>query len=227
MPNYYRNKLTVLHDSAERIEEVFAAIRTEERNVIDFNTIVPMPERLDIDHDMMAEVAMLWIINRAIPGQLNECAKYFVKQFLDWPDDQKKECLAKAQELLRNIADYGYPDFYRWGIDNWGTKWNSIGNDKEMYRDGNTIHFETANGYCQPLVEALSRKFPDVGFSYAAADEDIGSWTIKGIFNNGEFKGLREHRTSAAFDIAFELFPEEKNNFHQCMDGTWKINKEE
>ena len=223
MANYYQNKLTVLHDSAERIEEVFAAIRTEDRDVIDFNAVIPQPERLNIYHDGMAEMAMLWMINRAMPHNLNQFALMMAKRFEEWPDERKKENLEKASELFRNIADYGYPDFYRWSIDHWGTKWNSINGNSEMHRDGNTIYFETANGYCEPVIEELSRKFPDVGFAYAAADEDIGSWTIKGVFNNGEFKGLREHRTPAAYDIAFEMFPERKKDFRQKLDGTWEV----
>ena len=217
MANYYQNKLTVLHDSAGRIEEVFAAIRTEDRDVIDFNAIIPRPERLNIDHDGMAEMAMLWMINRAMPHNLDQFALMMAK----------KEKLEKASELFRNIADYGYPDFYRWSIDHWGTKWNSINGYSEMHRDGDTIYFETADGYCEPVIEELSRKFPDVGFADAAADEDIGAWTIKGVFNNGEFKGLREHRTPAAYDIAFELFPEEKKDFRQKLDGTWAVIRDE
>ena len=227
MANYYQNKLTVLHDSAERIEEVFAAIRTEDRDVIDFNAIIPRPERLNIDHDGMAENAMLWMINRAMPHSLNSFCESMAKRFEEGSEEVKKKQLKKAAELFRNIADYGYPDFYRWSIDHWGTKWNSINGYGQMHRDGNTIYFETANGYCDPVIEELSRKFPDVGFAYAAADEDIGSYTIKGVFNNGEFKGLREHRTPAAFDIAFELFPKEKKDFRQKLDGTWELIRDE
>lgn len=227
MPNYYQNKLTLLHDSKERIEEVFAAIRTKDRDVIDFNAIIPRPERLNIDNDGMAEMAMLWMINRAMPHNLDECALNIAKRFEEGSEEIKAELLERARERFRNIIDYGYPDFYRWSIDHWGTKWNSINGYSKMHRDGNTIYFETANGYCFPVIEELSRKFPDVGFSYAAADEDIGSNTIKGVFNNGEFQGLQEHRTPAAYDIAFELYPEEKKDFHQRIDGTWEVNQDE
>lgn len=59
MPNYYRNRLTVLHDSPELVEEVMAAIRSEERDVIDFNRIIPQPEPFrGKNHDCMAEAAL-------------------------------------------------------------------------------------------------------------------------------------------------------------------------
>ena len=176
MPNYYRNRLTVLHDSPERVEEVMTAIRSEEREVIDFNRIIPMPEPLrGKDHDMLGEYEAKWLIEQAFPRTLCEYDRW---QALRQHEELKPEVRGRAEaewrQMLRNIADYGYASFLYWAIDNWGTKWNSMGDDKEMRREGNTIYFETANNYCRPIVEALSRRFPDVGFAYAAADEDKG-----------------------------------------------------
>ena len=229
MPNYYRNRLTVQHESTERVEEVMAAIRSEERDVIDFNCIIPQPEPFrGKDHDGMAESAVMWMIERAFPGTLNSWDKELAKKHEQLPEDRRREAEEGARQMLRNIADYGYASFLRWSIDNWGTKWNSInGYDDQMWRDGNTIHFGTANGYCKPVIEALSCMFPDVTFAYAAADEDKGACTIKGEFRNGEFKGVEEHRTPLAFAICWELFPECKEEYHELPDGTWDINEED
>jgi hypothetical protein len=99
MPNYYQNKLTLLHDSKERIEEVFAAIRTKDRDVIDFNAIIPRPERLNIDNDGMAEMAMLWMINRAMPHNLDECALNIAKRFEEGSEEIRAELLERAREV--------------------------------------------------------------------------------------------------------------------------------
>lgn len=222
MPNYCRNRLTVLSDSTERIEEVMTFVRSEDRDVIDFNKIIPRPEVFNKDHSFGAEYALKWMIERAFPGSLSELNRMMAKRHEQKPDDIRKRDEEEARQMLRNIADYGYASFLRWSDDNWGTKWNSINGYDEMRREGNTLYFETANGYAKPVMEALSCKFPDVGFSYAAADEDIGSCTIKGIFKNGEFNGMEEHRTPAAFDIAFELYPERKEDYRQKLDGTWE-----
>lgn len=229
MPNYYRNRLTVLHDSPERVEEVMAAIRSEERDVIDFNRIIPQPEPFrGKDHDGMAEAALKWMIDRAFPRILSPWDEEMAKRHGERTDDGRKEAEEGARQMLRNIADYGYASFLRWSIDNWGTKWNSIyGYDDRMWREGDTIHFGTANGYCKPVIEKLSQMFPDVGFEYAAADEDCGANTIKGVFRNGEFEGVEEHRTPLAFAICWELYPERKSEFHQMPDGTWEMNEEE
>jgi len=228
MPNYYRNRLTVLHDSPERVEEVMAAIRSEERDVIDFNRIIPQPECLrKKDHSSRTEYALKWMIERAFPMTLCDFDRSMACRHEQLPEDVRKDAEDEARQMLRNIIDCGYASFLQWSIDNWGTKWNSIGNEQEMRREGNTIYFETANGYCKPVIEKLSQMFPDVVFEYAAADEDEGSNTIKGVFNNGEFKGVEEHRTPLAFDICWELYPERKSEFHQMPDGTWEMNEEE
>lgn len=226
MPNYFRNRLTVLHDSTERVEEVLSSIRSEERNVIDFNCIIPRPEALNGDHDTQGEYAAKYLIEQAFPMSLCEFDRMIAKGHVELKEDVRKRAEAVGRQMLRNIADYGYASFLQWSIANWGTKWNSIGDKQEMRREGNTIYFETANNYCKPVIEAISRKFPDVGFEYAAADEDKGSNTIKGIFLRGKFEGVEEHRTPLAFDICWELFPEDKEEYYQLLDGTWTVKED-
>lgn len=230
MPNYCRNRLTVLHDSPERVEEVMAVIRSEEREVIDFNRIIPMPEPLrGKDHDMLGEYEAKWLIEQAFPRTLCEYdRREALRQHAELKPEIRERAEAEGRQMLRNIADYGYASFLYWAIDNWGTKWNSIhGYDDRMWREGDTIHFGTANGYCKPVIKKLSQMFPDVVFEYAAADEDCGANTIKGMFRNGEFKGVEEHRTPLAFDICWELLPECKADWHQLPDGTWDLNEED
>lgn len=227
MPNYYRNRLTVLHDSQERVEEVFASIRSEQRDVIDFNCVIPRPEALNGDHDGLGEYAAKMLIEQAFPRTLCGFDRMMVERHKELKPEVRERAEAVGRQMLRNIADYGYASFLQWSYDNWGTKWNSKGDENEMRREGNTIYFETANGYCKPVIEAISRKFPDVGFEYAAADEDKGSNTIKGVFLRGKFEGVEEHRTPLAFDICWELYPEEKEEFRQLPDGTWKYKDEE
>lgn len=60
---------------------------------------------------------------------------------------------------------------YQWNIRNWGTKWNGysvVRDDKE------TLKIETAWAHPYPVIEALSRKFPDVEIDVKYADEDLG-----------------------------------------------------
>lgn len=49
-------------------------------------------------------------------------------------------------------------NWYDWRCDHWGTKWNATSG--EVY-DNDTIFFMTAWSAPTPILEALSRRFPD------------------------------------------------------------------
>ena len=65
----------------------------------------------------------------------------------------------------------GELNWYGFGIANWGTKWNAgqtvrISNDK--------VSFQTAWSHPEPIIQALSEKFPEDTILVAYADEDLG-----------------------------------------------------
>ena len=60
---------------------------------------------------------------------------------------------------------------YEWCCDNWGTKWNAYG----VVWSYDELYFQTAWNTPLPILEALSREFPDVTIKVEYADEDIGS----------------------------------------------------
>ena len=225
MANYYQSSLT-LRGERETMEKIFDSIKDEEsKRVIDFDKVIPMPEELSIESNPSAETIIVLLMRQA--HFLFFGPKDARERYERWPDDLKEKAEELAKKYLMNIAKYDYPNWYSWHIAKWGTKWNSIEGYGTQRREGDTIYFETANGFCEPVIEALSKQYPDVEFIYEAADEDIGSNTIKGTYKNGEFCGVREHRTPAAFDIAFEMYPEQKKDFHQLEDGTWSCREEE
>lgn len=53
----------------------------------------------------------------------------------DKPVEVRERAEAEGRQMLRNIANYGYASFLCWAVANWGTKWNSMGDDKEMRYD--------------------------------------------------------------------------------------------
>lgn len=230
MANYYQSSLT-LRGERETMEKIFDSIKDEEsKRVIDFDKVIPMPEELSIESNTSADTIIVLLMRQArflFFGPYSPEVKDAWERYEKWPDDLKEKSEELAKKYLMNIAKYDYPNWYSWHIDKWGTKWNSIEGYGTQRREGDTIYFETANGFCEPVIEALSKQYPDVEFIYEAADEDIGSNTIKGTYKNGEFDGVREHRTPAAFDIAFEMYPEQKKEFHQLEDGTWSCNEED
>ena len=212
---------------------MFDSIRTKgafkdgSDRVFDFEKVIPTPDDLHIESNSGAETVVLlymWQAGFMFASPYDWFVKTELERYEKWDDETKAKMKKLARQYLANIARYEYPNWYSFHLDKWGTKWNSYGAN---VRKGDSLEYETANGYPKPVVEELSRKWPDVEFDLTAADEDIGSYTIKGTFKNGVFDGVEEHRTPKAFDIAFEMFPEYKEEYRQEEDGTWSYNDEE
>lgn len=62
--------------------------------------------------------------------------------------------------------------WYRWNVDNWGTKWNAYSQD--LHVDEGWVKFETAWSHPFPVVFELSKRFPDDVIDVEFADEDLG-----------------------------------------------------
>lgn len=62
------------------------------------------------------------------------------------------------------------PPWYKWSIENWGTKWNAY----DISVDGNVIRFDTAWSCPMPIFKELHRKFPNFTIDIKYADEDWG-----------------------------------------------------
>ena len=232
MANDYRNRLT-LRGERETLEKAFDSIRTKgafndgSDRVFDFDKVIPTPKDLEIESNSSAETVIVLLMRQShflFFGPYSPEVKDARERYDRWPDDLKEKSEELAKKYLMNIAKYGFPNWYSFHIGRWGTKWNAYGANE---RKGDSLYYETANGYPKPVVEELSKMWPDVEFELTAADEDIGSYTIKGTFKNGVFDGVEEHQTPKAYDIAFEMFPEQKEEFHQLEDGTWSCREEE
>lgn len=58
--------------------------------------------------------------------------------------------------------------WYTWNVENWGTKWGSY--DTELI-DERTIQFDTAWSPPLPVIETLSKKYPQIKFELSSFDE--------------------------------------------------------
>ena len=58
------------------------------------------------------------------------------------------------------IAKCGYPDWYEWRVDNWGTKWNASESELTITKNHIEIRFQTAWSPPNPVIEKIGSKFP-------------------------------------------------------------------
>lgn len=105
--------------------------------------------------------------------------------------DYKKHFNSLAElgkQYIENIKKYGYPQWYDWCVENWGTKWN-VEDDVDVSYNKNTdeydITFDTAWSVPSGIVEKYSEFCNDEEFYWKYEDEDYdGTHILRKI--NGE-----------------------------------------
>ena len=179
---------------------------------IDFDKIIPRPKSLDITSGSSTSngIAILkW--REGDPTEINRIMGYQWATEFSGPEELINHMLEKgtanlkeAQKALDNVRLYGHKDWYSWSTSNWGTKWNAYDtNDNED--DG--IYFQTAWSNPYPVMEALSRKYPDVVFHVRFADEDFGNNVGEYSLQNGNVisENVPEGGSEEAYEMAADI----------------------
>lgn len=171
MPNWVTNKLSI-RGTDNQIEQILSEIAEKEneephRSLIDFNNIIPMPADLNVESSSRGHKGLEYITGLS----QSETKKSVCKTWDNLTQEEKNNYLLLGAKYLTNTMRYGYPTWYEWCIHNWGTKWNACNASKS----GNIIFFNTAWSTPEPIIEALSVKYPDVTFEVEYADEDAGN----------------------------------------------------
>lgn len=199
MPNWVKNIVKVSNKIMKDIEEKYF-----ENGKFSFNKIIPMPKTLilpegTITHEAIA-YALLKMNQKDKNKLMSECcliennyygnlwlkiSKYTDGYTLDQLEKKHAEYKlgSECEELgintleelgntyINNIKNYKSTTWYDWSIANWGTKWDSC----RFEHDDVTLIFETAWSCPEPLLEELSRKYPNECIEVMYADEDLGS----------------------------------------------------
>lgn len=95
--------------------------------------------------------------------------------------------------------------WYEWNIEHWGTKWDAYDFDEYAKYD-KEFSFQTAWTTPIPIIEALSRMFPDVEFNVRYADEDIGSNLGQFLMKDGKKTWERVFSGALSVEDEKELF---------------------
>ena len=186
MPNHVTNRIK-FSGEPERIRAIMEEIKNDEIGLgsVDFNKIISMPESLDITAGSVTDkglkaykdfVAVLLFdgANKDI-DLLNipeEKEAFFLKQRADIKEDE----WSAGRQAFRNIQQYGFPTWYEWSINNWGTKWNAYDciEIEDVSEEHNEICFNTAWSAPHPILSKLAQMHPEVEIEHEWADEDFG-----------------------------------------------------
>jgi hypothetical protein len=208
MPNHITTVIEINDTNFEAIQ--FMINKDKEEHCFDFERIIPKPKELAIEAGSFGQMGYEYL-------QGNDNALDMLN------DENKKRAIELGKQYQSNMEKYNAFNWYDWCVQNWGTKWNSY----ELYTDDdNMISFQTAWSHPLPVIEALSKKFPEAIFDVKFADEDVsynvGRYQMKNgviIMDNSPVNGSKE-----AYELYFEIWGGEE--FYNLVDGEYVFDEE-
>ena len=212
MPNHIQNRLHIAGEETAAI--VFDFIKGE-KTLFDFNKVLPMPESLGLDsyssvEDSVKRSLRMPLHEHSLVAMLEAGSVENSKSPLGFDNKEWDMYI----QTLQNVRLYGFMNWYQWSIKNWGTKWNAY--QTEDKRNSSTeIFFQTAWNCPLPVIKKLSEEFTDALIGIDYADEDSGSNCGKILYKAGKevYCEQPESQSKEAYEIYFELNPEDKGRF--------------
>ncbi len=196
MPNWVTQRLHTNSTAViKSIEEMYFT-----DNAIDFNLIIPMPKELEVEvscksnaglhmyvRSMTDVITRHMILTKMYHGKYDE-VKFEAdtcRLTEECKDKPKDELLKLGKQCADNYVKYGYANWYDWSIDKWGTKWNA--NNTHVSHEDGYIEFDTAWSPAIPIIDELSRQYPNTEFEVEYIDES-GDWGGRFYVQNAEHK---------------------------------------
>ena len=230
MPNHVTNRLQIISDeiSVDKVRR-FLRSKTNPEDHIDFNNIIPMPEKLKITSSSTGRMVHFLLFGyQEEPIFIAYHHPVEAENFKTWNSEMRSEGIALALQYQFNLENYGHTTWYGWCRENWGTKWNAYDQDQETKEfTSDTIIFRTAWNSPTELIKTLSTKFPAVKFKFDYADEDSGCNVGNLVFQNGNIlhSFFPEKVTKEAYDIYFDLHPDSRK-YYDLVDGNYVYNED-
>jgi len=157
-------------------------------------------------------------------NEYDEMVKRYVGKWDNGNDkdhNTEVEFLALGKQYVDNLREHGATTWYGWCNENWGTKWNAY----ECYfdEDSDYVEFDTAWACPYPVIEQLSRMFPEHTFQIKYADEDTAYNCGKITYKNGETldEFIPEGGSKEAFEIYFDVKGDNEDYVYDEAKGTY------
>lgn len=232
MPNHITNIIS-FKGSEENIEKLKNSIQTIDENggmeFIDFNKIVPKPASLEITSGSRVNqgLAILLFREKNDPDKLTKILNYAwvkaenittLEELADFLIKEDRVDLDVARIALDNLEKYGFPDWFSWSIEKWGTKWNAYNSNEKD--DG--IYFLTAWSPPLPVIQKLSELFPEVEITIKFADGDFGCNCGEIIFLDGNIfkENIPKDNSLEAMILSVNILGNELNElmYYNCNE---------
>ena len=161
MPNWTDNIITFANK--ETCAKARKLLNPENRSdVVDFNTIIPMPESLNIESGSKTPVAIIWYRTERGTVEYNTPIDTYCSnnELLDRAKkyDDPDQLYELGRRYCFNIDHYGYPTWYEWCCYNWGVKWNA----ELAYWDTTSVTFQTPWNPPFPVFAKLAEQLDTV-----------------------------------------------------------------
>jgi len=177
MPNHVTNIIEVQNP------DVLARLQSKASKV-DFDLLIPFPVELQ---NITSEHVVVVSNEEADAINKEKNSEVYAAQ-VGWTSETRHAISFEDQvELVLNFGPA--LDWYSWNISHWGTKWNAYSIREELNystTSGVGIQFDTAWSHPFPVIEELSKHFPDEIITVHFADEDTGSNYGSYVIVNGE-----------------------------------------
>lgn len=111
-------------------------------------------------------------VNGSLFQEFIPCPQELLDTVSGWHADTEDQRLLEAKQQA-NVKKYGYPTWYEWSIDNWGTKWDVGGDADQVARLSSramSISFDSA--WSPPLGAYMSLQ--EQGFKVRAYYNETG-----------------------------------------------------
>ena len=136
---------------------------------------------------------------------------------------KKPEQIALEEQQAKNVAKYGYKDWYDWAYANWDTKWGAcnIEFDEDTFQDGNNsiqLSWESAWSPAVGLIKNISAQFPELIFGMHFTEEaDFFAGYM--VIHNGEIvaEGEPEMQGQPEYDDDDENFDEKYSEWKDSL----------
>jgi hypothetical protein len=209
------------------IDNIFNLIKGVDENgeatKFDFNRLIPMPEELDIESGGRGITGLAYLFRHAESSDEEEIiAKAYSNECMfddirtaNVTDDIDEGTIKMGRQYLSNHKKYGYCTWYRWTINNWGTKWNAC----NVSVGEKSIYLDTAWSFPVPIFEKLIEICHEnnVVMSGYFCDEDYMSRN-KGYFHSGDDHNTEGIEYLDCTDLENEDF---KEIFINCLGEDW------